>query len=324
MGVIQWWVGGAIVAAAAVAGLVSWRLARPRRTGGAAVLASSLDRVRALPAFRALARQEWRRRLLETACLVLALAGAALMAARLVGVSDDAEEMRTREVVLCLDVSGSMRELDADVIDTYLELAGRLREERIGFVVFDANAVTVFPLTTDREYVIEQLNAARKAVADKGTTALPGVTAYQVGSSLIGDGLATCVRHFDRPDALRSRTIVLATDNELAGDAVYTLPQAARLAEESGVMVFGIMPERAEPELVDELRAAVAPTSGEVLSIEPGERTNVARISSAIKAQQKTAVLASAQDRSFDLVTPGAVLFLLGLAGSLVARGRRP
>jgi Ca-activated chloride channel homolog len=317
---IQGWLGAVVLGVAVVTGLLAWWLSRPR-AARRAVPGSSLDRVRALPGFQVLARGELRRRRLETAFHAVALAGVALMAARLVGVGDDSEEMRTREVVLCLDVSGSMKDLDADVIDAYLGLVDTLKEERIGFVMFDAYAVTAFPLTTEHDYVAEQLRTAQ-GVIERGQ--VPGTLAPQVGSSLIGDGLATCVQGFDRLDETRSRTIVLATDNVESGDSIYSVQQAADLARSHGVMVFGIVPAANDPEPTEELRTAVRTTHGDVLPLTPGEPANLARITTAVKAQQKSALLATAQERSYDRVAPGAALLLIGLAGSLVGGWRRP
>jgi Ca-activated chloride channel homolog len=321
VGVIQWWVGAVVLGLAVVVAALVWWRSGPGRTAGAPVAAAGLDRVRALPGFRALVRREWGRRRLEVAFLLVAVAGTALLASRLVGVDDDARELRTREVVLCLDVSGSMAEVDADVIDTYLALVGTLEEERIGFVMFDAYAVTAFPLTNDHDYVAAQLAQAKEDIAEGG---VPGAAAPQVGSSLIGDGLASCVRALPSGSGSRSRTVVLATDNLDSGDSLYTVDEAARLADDGGVMVFGVMPDGVEEPAVEELQAAAERTDGDVLTIEAGEPTNVATISSAITSQQKTALLASAQERSFDLVPPGALLLLLGLAGSLAAVWRRP
>jgi Ca-activated chloride channel homolog len=321
VGVIQWWVGALVLSATAAVALSAWWLARPRRRDRDIILGTSLDRVRALPGFQALARQEWRSRRVEVACAALALVGTAVMASRLVAVGDGSEEMRTREVVLCLDVSGSMKQIDADVIDSYLALVSTLDEERIGFVAFDAYAVTIFPLTTDHDYIAEQLTATRRVI-EQGQ--VPGTLAGPVGSSLIGDGLASCTQLFDRLDEPRSRTVVLATDNLLSGDAIYTVPQAAHLADRAGVMVFGVMPQTDQRDAVTELRDAVRPTSGDVLMLNPGEPANVPLVSEAIKDQQKTAIMTAPQARSFDVVWPGATLFLLGLAGSLVAAWRRP
>ncbi len=234
--------------------------------------------------------------------------------------SDAAEEMKTRDVVLCLDVSGSMTEVDDDVLATYLALTKTLTGERIGFVMFDAYAVTAFPLTTDHDYVAAQLALARKQIS---AGPIAGAAAPRVGSSLIGDGLATCVQQFDQEEQKRSRTIVFGTDNLVSGDSIYTVAEAAKQATDSAVMVFAVMPAGSEPAQVEDLTKAVEPTGGDTLLVQPGKETNPALISEAIKAQQKSAILATAQDRSFDLIWPGALLFLAGLGGSLAANRRR-
>ena len=324
MELIQGWVGALVLTLTAACAALAWWIApRAARTSTGSRVAM-LDRVRALPAFRALARREWRARAVESAALALALAGVALMGARWVGISDEADELRTREVVLCLDVSGSMRELDADVVDTYRQLVAELDEERIGLVVFDAYAVTLFPLTTDRDYVLEQLTELGRAVSGDGDGVPAGVSSPNVGSSLIGDGLATCAGMFDDERAGRSRTVVLATDNEVAGDALYTVPEAMEVAAAKGAMVFAVMPKVSKPPHVSEMTETARTTSGDVIMLEPGEPTNVARLASAIDQQQRRAVMTLNQDRSYDLVAPGGLLFLLGLGGALAAVWRRP
>ena len=62
------------------------------------------------------------------------------------------------------------------------------------------------------------------------------------GSSLIGDGLASCVFRFDRLDEERARSIVFATDNALAGEPLVTLSDAAQLAAERGIRVYAVAP----------------------------------------------------------------------------------
>jgi Ca-activated chloride channel homolog len=131
------------------------------------------------------------------------------------------------------------------------------------------------------------------------------------------------VQRFDQLEGFRSRTVVLATDNVVAGDSIYTTPEAARLAAEHDIMVFGVMPAEGDPRATEQLRTATRSTGGDVVTIAKGEPTNVARISSAITAQQKSVLLAQAQDRSFDVVWPGAALLLLGLAGSIALAWRR-
>lgn len=323
MGLMQGWVGAIVLGLGIATVLLAWVWPRrARRDAGRSAPAAALDRVRRLPAFRALVRRETRSRTLEAACLLIAIVGAALLGSRLVAVGDDADELRNRDVILCLDVSGSMREVDAAVLDTYLTLAADLRGERIGFVMFDATAVTGFPLTSDGKYISAQLSAARDQLT--GDQQIAGTTAPRVGSSLIGDGLASCVQRFDHPELQRSRTIVLATDNLLSGDSVYTLAQAVDLARSGTIMVYGIMPGTADPAPMTDLREQLRRTNGDVLTIAPGEPTNTVVIRQAIQAQQKSALIVDRPEHSFDLVWPGAILLLAGLAGSGLAETRRP
>lgn len=319
MAVMQWWVGVLVMAVALAVGLTA-RWWRRRGTASAAVPAAGLDRIRRLPLFKTLARGELRRRRLEAAGLALALLGAGAAGSRIIGISDDSEEMHTRDIVLCMDVSASMAPLVGDVLDSYLALVDSLEGERIGFVMFDAYAVTGFPLTTDYPYVVAQLRAAKK---DISAGQVPGTQAPRSGSSLVGDGLATCVQRFDRPEDARSRTVVLATDNLVSGDAVYSVPQATELAMDQDVMVFGVMPRGSEPVPTRQLREESERTGGRTLTLDAGRGTNAVTISDAVESQQKAEILTRERERSFDLIWPGGLLLVLGAAVALGSVWRR-
>src|SRR5699024_1854177 len=62
-------------------------------------------------------------------------------------------------------------------------------------------------------------------------------------SSLVGDGLASCVYAFDHPDQERPRAIILGTDNEVHGEGVYSLEDATDLAQERDVRVYALNPK---------------------------------------------------------------------------------
>src|SRR5690625_6461369 len=84
------------------------------------------------------------------------------------------------------------------------------------------------------------------------------------GSSLIGDGLVNCVEAFDRKDEERSRSVIFATDNELAGDPLFTLDEAAQHAIDREVRVYALAPSRYFfPAYLEELEAAVDSTGGD-------------------------------------------------------------
>jgi hypothetical protein len=193
-----------------------------------------------------------------TACGTL-LASTLLAAARPVDVDTIRPEQHNRDIVLCLDASGSMSSADAQVVEVFARLAEDFKGERIGLTIFDSTAIQVFPLTDDYEYAREQLTLARDAFNGKpGTSGFLDGTWGGRGSSLIGDGLASCITSFppgrDQEDRSqegvdqtgrqlqRSRSVVLATDNFVSGDPILTLPEAAGMAKGRDVRIYALNP----------------------------------------------------------------------------------
>lgn len=202
------------------------------------------DRLTGLPEYRRALRK---RKVLLIIALVLGavfLAATATAAARPVQRSTEQPEKRNRDIVLCLDVSGSMTGTDAALAAMFQQLAKEFDGERIGLVIFDSSSVQVFPLTDDYEFAAGQLAEAQKAL-DSGAGSFFDGTWNRGGSSLIGDGLASCVQSFpEQPgdNDERSRSVVFATDNFLSGDPIFTLPEAAAVAKEKRVKVYAINP----------------------------------------------------------------------------------
>lgn len=259
MELMFWWLIPLALAAAAVAGWFAFRRGSPGNARRRPV--ANADRLTALPEYQAALRRH--RRWLAVA----ALAGGALVlsavaaAARPMELTTSRPEQHNRDIMLCLDTSGSMSSADAAVVDVFAQLAKEFDGERIGLTVFDSTAVQVFPLTDDYGYVQEQLTLARDAFEGKpGSSGFLDGTWGGRGSSLIGDGLAACVHGFPATQSgalpgtpfspqtgtdsgpKRSRSVVFATDNYLSGDPIFTLEQAGTLATERGVRVYALNP----------------------------------------------------------------------------------
>ncbi len=246
MELMFWWL---IPLALLVAAVALWRAFRrnPQANARRRPVAHA-DRLTALPEYQAALRRH--RRWLAVAALAAGtlLVSAVAAAARPVELTTIRPEQRNRDIMLCLDSSGSMSSADAAVVEVFGVLAKEFDGERIGLTIFDSSAVQVFPLTDDYEYVQEQLKFAKAAFdGDPGSAGFLDGTWNGRGSSLIGDGLASCVNGF--PDAggagaarQRSRSVVLATDNYLSGDPIFTLEQAGALAQERGVRVYALNP----------------------------------------------------------------------------------
>lgn len=232
---------GVLVAAIVVGLLLSLR--RRRATG---VAVAHTERARQHPHFK---RRLLMLRLALVSVLMAGLFGG-VAAAYVAGRPSDEltldSKLATRDIMLCLDVSGSVIEFDAEIIRSFSEVVKNFEGERVGMMVWNSGARLVFPLTSDYDLILEQLDKAEKALDDpyrweEFAELVAGTEAgINYGSSLIGDGLASCTQSFDQQDEERSRSIIFATDNQLAGNPVFTLDEAAQLAADRGIVVHAL------------------------------------------------------------------------------------
>jgi len=247
------WVGVAVLAVALVAAVVTWVLARRARRRRALAAdrtwVAHTARLARVPEVRRWLRRYRAWQWAGIGTLTVAVVGAGVLAARPVTVRTDQSVLGTRDIVLCLDVSGSMLAYDQQMVKVFDDLVADFDGERIGLTVFNRTSRTVFPLTDDYALVHQELAEAYQALdpavlETTDPTTIERYLAFTAGttsansddSSLIGDGLASCALQLDDPDGTgsgttpqRARSIVLATDNDLRGTPIYTLPEAVAL-----------------------------------------------------------------------------------------------
>jgi hypothetical protein len=237
---VQWtWLVPVGLAVAAMVGGAAWWWGRRTRTDGLGVAHSA--RLTALARYQMLARR--RRRLLVAmfgASLALVLA-VTMLAARPVRSERVTPQLESRDIMLCLDVSGSMVEYNRSVLDQFTRLIERFDGERVGMTIFNASAVTVFPLTTDYRFITAEFDKFREDFAARGIDTLVG-TLEGDGSSLVPDGIASCALSFPDIEDERSRSLVVATDNQVEGVTLTEMPQVGALVQERGIRVYSIFP----------------------------------------------------------------------------------
>lgn len=279
-------VGLAVVAL--LAALVWWLMRR--RNPATPVALANTALLRSLPEYaRALRRQRlvvWGTAVLAGVTAVAAVIGAARPTERSAVVADK----DNRDIVLCLDVSGSMVDVDTEVVATFRILAEGFRGERIGMVIFNSSAVPVFPLTDDYDFVADQLTQAQRALTrlDPQDPFFAGTLNGQ-GSSLIGDGLATCLGSFDHQGMQRARSVILATDNEALGRSIYTLQEAGQLATKDTIQVYGLNPsDNPASTAATELKAVVESTGGLYFPLD--DSGSVSRILDAVTSREATRI----------------------------------
>lgn len=147
----------------------------------------------------------------------------------LIGAKLKEHETKGVEIMIALDVSNSM--LAEDYTPCRLDraklavsrLVDKLRDDRIGLVVFAGSAYVQLPITTD--YV-----SARMFLNSISTESVP------VQGTALADAINTSARSFSAQSE-KARVIIVITDGEdHEGDPV----KAAKQAAESGIRVFTI------------------------------------------------------------------------------------
>jgi Ca-activated chloride channel family protein len=138
-------------------------------------------------------------------------------------------ETKGAEIMIVLDVSNSM--LAEDYSPNRLEraklaisrLVDKLRDDRIGLIVFAGNSFVQLPITTD--YV-----SAKMFLNSISTESVP------VQGTAIGEAINTAIRSFSAQSE-KSRAVIVITDGENHEDDPVA---AAKQAAELGVRVFTI------------------------------------------------------------------------------------
>jgi Ca-activated chloride channel family protein len=166
------------------------------------------------------------------------LVGVALARPQTTRVADDLE-VEGIDIVIALDVSGSMEETDLlpnrlDAAKLVIEDFVRRRPaDRIGLVVFGREAYTHVPLTLDHGTLLRMLAELRLGIVDGHGTA-------------IGNGIGVALNRLRHSDA-RSKVIIVLTDGENNAGNI-SPEQAAKFAQAMKVKVYTILAGNNDPE----------------------------------------------------------------------------
>ena len=252
-----WWLIPVVLAVVAIATVVGWLLARRAgvRSGKKGWVANT-GYLRGLPKYQALVRRTRASLAMAFVCFLIAVIATSVSAGAPVDRYVKHDKSASRDIVLCLDSSGSMLPYDSKIGEAFRQIISHFEGERISLQLWDAYSMTMFPLTDDYDMATDVLQDMSDTIDTgliqiggkvSGTRELfeylePVLDENQEVSSLVGDGLASCVMGFDHNDKQRSRTILLATDNEVYGDGVYDLSEAIEFAKKQGVTVTALYP----------------------------------------------------------------------------------
>lgn len=210
--------------------LAAWRRWRGRAPVWLAPYAAAWSRSRLLPG------GPWRMACLYGAMILLIVALARPQRI------DERQDLVSRgyDLMLAIDLSSSMLAEDYVGPDGPINRLEAIRpalqafvterpNDRIGVVLFAAQAYTLAPLTTDHAWLGEQLATLQIGLLEDGTA--------------IGDGLGIALAGLERPratdDTAVGQFVVLLTDGANTSGSL-TPPQSTALARHRGVPVYAI------------------------------------------------------------------------------------
>ena len=262
---------------------------------------------------------------------VVAIISSILLVSRIQKVETHNINEYKRDIILCMDVSASVDQLNIEIIDSLKNTVKSLKGERFGISIFNTTSIMVSPLTDDYDYILDSLDEIQRSIkANNGSvTNLFDDDYYYIrnyiymgtiegneerGSSLIGDGLASCVYSFPKLEEDRSRIIIFTTDNDLAGTPIVTLDKAAEISRKRRILVYGIGTTKMKEKDRNEMRMAVEKTGGTFY-----EQSNraVKGIVRDIEKTSKSLIETNMETTATDLPTV-PLLFLILSLGSII------
>ena len=279
MEIMHVWVIFAGICAIALSAALSYLLKkRLRDEFGTGVRAAGTHRIKSTQIYKSL---QTKYRILA-GIMIAALIGCAVSALFLVARPYKNQDVYTgikkRDIILCMDVSYSLYDLNSELTDYLKGVVKGLSGDRIGVSIYNTSTVTYVPLTDDYDYVVTKLDELTRYFElqkelyeeiyahydytyempddvearyyklmeeldfyDAGTLLNNNIR----GSSLIGEGLGTALYSFPYlGDSERTRVIIMSTDNQLNAHAgqVMDLGEAADYCKKNKVTVFGLFP----------------------------------------------------------------------------------
>ena len=232
-----------IIPALAIIAIVSLSLYRfhsKQRTVKKAAMISHSKKIRNLPEYEK-ARTHYR---ILLAIMIISLSASifsvTLASSRPISVSVLEPEYDTRDIMLCIDMSGSTESIREDLLNYLSEVVESLKGQRVGITIFATKATIFSPLTNDYASLHSSLEMLRSSFYFDGSQRISFYAQAVGGMSNIGSGVVNCINNFDHlQDEKRSLSMIIATDNRQNVGSI-TIEKAANYAARYGIALYGI------------------------------------------------------------------------------------
>lgn len=191
--------------------------------------------IKMLPAYRrAIKRYRVLLALAAGSFLISIFAFTATAARPISGKMHDGENAN-RDVILCIDMSGSMSKYIEQILRNFSQYINGLKGQRIGVTIFDGVPANLIPLSDDYDAVLSLINDLNGNFENYHF-----ISANNGTVSAVGEGVMGCINSFDKlEDNSRSKSAIIVTDNEQLGGSI-DINQAARYAKRYGITFYGL------------------------------------------------------------------------------------
>jgi len=240
--------------------------------------AANTQKLRSSQLYKELVKQYHILRTVLIVGLILCMIMSVVLISRPFKTKDVVNGVKKRDIIICMDVSYSLYDLNSEITDYLKGVVKGLEGDRIGISIFNTSSVTYVPLTDDYEYVSQKLDELNEYFAlqkeifenfydkydymsdmtedeqekfyelDEKLAYFEAGTLYRAdskGSSLIGEGLGSALYSFPYiGESERTRVIIMCTDNELNEfyPQIMNLDDASEACKNNNTTVFGIFP----------------------------------------------------------------------------------
>jgi hypothetical protein len=253
MGLVFWWM--LLIWTGLIAGffVIRYLLKKRKRADeeSTAIPIAHSYRLTNLPEYVAAIKQYGLLVRLAAVTMTVALLAAIILSARPASMTLVTPAQQSRDIMLCLDVSGSVLRADTKLVNRFSALVNGFTGQRFGMTVFNSSSISAIPLSDDYQFINEQLQKVSAALTSQDGQEFTDLTSgtladFDKGTSLVSDGIGSCISDLGDNPQHRSQSIILATDNEANGTPIIDLTQAVTLAEQRNIRIYSIDPGESE------------------------------------------------------------------------------
>ena len=262
------------------------------------------------------------------------LLASSILTARFIEEKTISNEIYNRDILICMDVSGSMYSQNEAIINAYKEIVKGLKGERFGISIFNSSSFLLLPLTDDYEYIEETLDTLATSFDynsnyDKYKNVDLDTRLYysnyiwygtgvdsERGSSLAGDGLASCIFDFPKIEEKRSRTIIFSTDNYVVGSELINVTDASAIAKKRNIKIHSITPITYKNKETEELETASKNTGGRLYVFNEGKTVN--GVINEIEQEEKSILKGPIKSYIIDYPTVPFIILLISFIALII------